>query len=67
MASYYCRSNGTYCVRVSNGWKDGRQELISATYKPPKDFTEKEIQRGVKEFAELIADIVTNREREVVG
>ena len=53
MASYYRRQNGTYCVRVSNGLKDGKQELISATYKPPKDFTEKEIQRGVKEFAEL--------------
>lgn len=53
MASYYKRSNGTYCVRVSNGLKDGKQELISATYKPPTGYTEKQIQRGVKEFAEL--------------
>ena len=60
MASYYRRKNGTYCVRVSNGWKDGKQELISATYKPPKDFTEKEIQRGVKEFAELFEASVHN-------
>ena len=53
MASYYRRQNGTYCVRVSNGCKDGKQELISATYKPPTGYTEKQIQRGVKEFAEL--------------
>ena len=60
MASYYRRKNDTYCVRVSNGWKDGKQELISASYKPPKDFTEKEIQRGVKEFAELFEASVHN-------
>ncbi len=53
MASYYRRDNGTYCVRVSNGMKNGKQELISTTYKPPKNHSEKEIQRGVKAFAEL--------------
>lgn len=60
MASYYRRNNGTYCVRVSNGLKDGKQELISTTYKPPKDFTEKQIQKGVKEFAELFEASVHN-------
>lgn len=60
MASYYRRKNGTYCVRVSNGTKDGKQELVSTTYKPPKGFTEKEIQRGVKEFAELFEASVHN-------
>lgn len=39
MASIYKRKNGTYCIRVSNGMKDGKQELISATYKPPTDIT----------------------------
>lgn len=53
MASYYRRDNGTYCVRVSNGMKNSKQELISTTYKPPKNYSEKEIQRGVKAFAEL--------------
>jgi integrase len=53
MASYYRRKNGTYCVRVSNGCKDGKQELISTTYKPPESFSEKEIKRGVEEFARL--------------
>ena len=53
MASYYKRDNGTYCVRVSNGMKNGKQELISTTYKPPKNYSEKEIQRSVKAFAEL--------------
>ena len=60
MASYYRRQNGTYCVRVSNGCKDGKQELISTTYKPPKGLTEKQIQRGVKEFAELFEASVHN-------
>lgn len=60
MATYYRRKNGTYCVRVSNGMKDGKQELISATYKPPNGFTEREIQRGVKEFAELFEASVHN-------
>lgn len=60
MASYYRRKNGTYCVRVSNGCKDGKQELISATYKPPKDFTERETQRGVREFAKLFEASVHN-------
>mgnify|MGYP005746780827 CR=1 FL=1 len=55
MASYYRRRNGTYCVRVSNGCKDGKQELLSATYKPPK-----------RHAAELIAAIVTNNEREAI-
>ena len=53
MASYYRRDNGTYCVRVSNGMKNGKQEQISTTYKPPKNYSENEIKRGVKAFAEL--------------
>ena len=53
MATYYRRDNGTYCVRVSNGLKDGKQELISSTYKPPEGFGEREIKRGVEEFARL--------------
>ena len=60
MATYYRRKNGTFCVRVSNGTKDGKQILVSSTYKPPEGYTEKEIQKGVKEYAELFEATVHN-------
>ncbi len=60
MASYYKRRNGTYCVRVSNGWKDGKQELISTTYRPPVGATPSAMERGVKEFAQLFEAAVHN-------
>ena len=60
MASYYKRKNGTYCVRVSNGMKDGKQELISATYKPPIGITAAQEEREVKHFADLFEAAVHN-------
>ncbi len=53
MANYYRRKNGTYCVRVSNGLKNGKQALINTTYKPPAGATKAMIERGVKEFATM--------------
>ena len=60
MASYYRRKNGTYCVRVSNGMKNGKQELISATYKPPAGITAVQEEREVKHFADLFEAAVHN-------
>lgn len=60
MASYYKRRNGTYCVRVSNSWKDGKQELISKTYRPPVGAIPLAIEKGVKEFAQLLEEAVHN-------
>ena len=60
MASYYKRKNGTYCVRVSNGMKNGKQELISATYKPPIGITASAEAREVKQFADLFEAAVHN-------
>ena len=60
MASYYKRKNGTYCVRVSNGMKNGKQELISATYKPPAGITAAQEEREVKHFADLFEAAVHN-------
>ena len=60
MASYYKRKNGTYCVRVSNGMKNGKQELISATYKPPIGITASAEARKVKQFADLFEAAVHN-------
>ena len=53
MASYYKRKNGTYCVRVSHGMKNGRQNLISTTYKPPVGITAAQEKKEVKRFADL--------------
>ncbi len=53
MANYYKRKNGTYCIRVSNGMKDGKQELVSTTYKPPSGITATKEAREVKKFADL--------------
>ena len=60
MANYYRRKNGTYCVRVSNGMKNGRQELVGATYKPPAGATKAMIEKGVREFAALFEAAVHN-------
>ncbi len=60
MASYYKRKNGTYCVRVSNGMKNGKQELISATYKPPVGITATQEEKEVKQFADLFEAAVHN-------
>ena len=60
MASYYKRKNGTYCVRVSNGMKNGKQELISATYKPPVGITATQEEKEVKQVADLFEAAVHN-------
>ena len=60
MANYYRGKTGTYCVRVSNGMKDGRQELVSETYKPPAGATKAMIEKGVREFAALFEAAVHN-------
>lgn len=60
MASYYKRKNGTYCVRVSNGMKDGKQELIAATYRPPAKISTAQEAREVKKFAALFEAAVHN-------
>ena len=48
------RKNGTFCVRVSNGRKNGKQVLISATYHPLPGATAAQTQKGLKEFAALL-------------
>ena len=53
MASYYKRKNGTYCVRVSNGTKNGKQELVSATYKPPTGISLEREEKEAAHFANL--------------
>ena len=60
MANIYRRANGTYCIRVSNGKKNGKQILIATTYKPPKGVSGKAAEKGAKEFAVLFEAAVHN-------
>lgn len=53
MANTYMRANGTYCVRVSNGRKNGKQALVSATYHPLPGATAAQTKKGLQEFAAL--------------
>lgn len=50
MASHYRRANGTYCVRVSNGLYGGRQQLVSATFKPRHGVSRSVELRELAEF-----------------
>lgn len=51
MASYYKRKNGTYCVRVSNGLIGGRQQLVSATYRPMPGMSKAAVMSDLREFS----------------
>lgn len=51
MASYYKRKNGTYCVRVSNGLIGGRQQLVSATYRPMPGMSKAAMISDLQEFS----------------
>ena len=51
MASYYKRKNGTYCVRVSNGLVGGRQQLVSATYRPMPGMSKASMMNDLREFS----------------
>ena len=50
MASIYKRKNGTYCVRVSNGLVGGRQQLVSATYRPLPGARKAEVMADLQAF-----------------
>ena len=60
MASLYKRPNGTYCVRVADGRKDGKPHIVSATYKPPAGLTAAQEKKGAKQFADLFEAAVRN-------
>ena len=51
MASYYKRKNGMYCVRVSNGLVGGRQQLVSATYRPMPGMSKAAMMNDLREFS----------------
>lgn len=60
MASHYRRANGTYCVRVSNGLYGGRQQLVSATFKPRHGVSRSVELRELAEFERKFERAVHN-------
>ncbi len=58
MASYYKRKNGSYCIRVSNGRKGGKQELVGTTYYPPDGLSAKATEKAVIEYAAMFESAV---------
>lgn len=60
MATYYKRKNGTYCVRVSNGLVGGRQQLVSATYRPMPGMSKTAMLCDLKEFCQRFEKAVHN-------
>ena len=60
MAHCFRRSNGTYCIRVSNGKPGGKQQFINTTYKPPKELNARAAEKAAREFAEMFELSVRN-------
>ena len=52
MAYYQKRNNGTYLVRVSNGFVDGKQVQYSTIFHPQPGATKAETERSLHEFGE---------------
>ena len=60
MAHCFRRSNGTYCIRVSNGKPGGKQQFINTTYKPPKELNARAAEKAARAFAEMFELSVRN-------
>ena len=58
MASISKRKNGSYCIRVSNGSRNGKQDFVCTTYYPPKELTEKAARKSANDFASLFETAV---------
>ncbi len=58
MASYYHRKNGTYCVRVYVGMKDGKEILVSKTYRPVPGMAASRVRKDVQKFAKAFEAMV---------
>ncbi len=58
MASYYQRKNGTYCVRVYVCMKDGKEILVSKTYRPVPGMSASRVRKDVQKFAKAFEAMV---------
>ena len=58
MANITKKPNGTFLIRVSNGMKNGKQDLVSTIYKPPAGATPAMAKKGAEKYAVLFEELV---------
>lgn len=58
MASITRKPNGTFLIRVSNGMKNGKQDLVSTIYKPPVGSTSAMARKAAEKYAVLFEELV---------
>lgn len=58
MANITRKPNGTFLIRVSNGMKNGRQDLVSTIYKPPVGSTSAMARKAAEKYAVLFEELV---------
>ena len=52
------KPNGTFLIRVSNGMKNGKQDLVSTIYKPPVGSTSAMARKAAEKYAVLFEELV---------
>ena len=58
MANIQKKPNGTFLIRVSNGMKNGKQQLVTTIYKAPTGSTPAMAQRAAEKYAVLFEELV---------
>ena len=58
MANITKKPNGTFLIRVSNGMKNGKQDLVSTIYKPPVGSTPAMAKKAAEKYAVLFEELV---------
>lgn len=58
MANITRKPNGTFLIRVSNGMKNGKQDLVSTIYKPPVGSTSAMARKAAEKYAVLFEELV---------
>lgn len=58
MANITKKPNGTFLIRVSNGMKNGKQDLVSTIYKPPVGSTSAMARKAAEKYAVLFEELV---------
>ena len=62
MASIYQRANGTFCVRVYYGVRNGVQKVVSKTYYPPDGMSPSMMKKDLNRFAKNFEAMVRSGE-----
>ena len=58
MANIQKKPNGTFLIRVSNGMKNGKQNLVTTIYKAPEGSTPSMAKRAAEKYAVLFEELV---------